>query len=85
MQLDRVRRGNDDRDAAIGEAREEIDDLLLEEQTLTPQRFVEENRARGADQRLSQSESLHQTWRKVTDAARRMEVERHLAQRGLDL
>jgi hypothetical protein len=49
VKLDRVRRGNDDRDAAIGESREEIDDLLLEEQALSPKRFVEEDCARRPD------------------------------------
>jgi hypothetical protein len=60
MQLDRIGRSQNCRYATPSKVGEERHDIVVEEKALAGQRFVEQDRARLADERLRQTKSLQQ-------------------------
>src|SRR3954465_2237596 len=85
MQLDGIRRRQNYRDATFGQSVEKSNDVLVEQQTLAAEGFVEQNRARRTDQSLRKAEPLDQTWRQAADAASGVDVQADVLHRRFHL
>src|ERR1700694_1781787 len=85
MKLHGIWRGDEDRDAAPREPGEERYDVLVEQQSLAPQRLIEKDRARRAYERLRESQPLQQAGREVAHSTGRVYLKRNFAQCGIDL
>ena len=72
MKLHGIWRGDEDRDAAPREPGEERYDVLVEQQSLAPQRLIEKDRARRAYERLRESQPLQQAGREVAHSTGRV-------------